>query len=488
MPHIIRHKTALYKTIIEYIDIPISPGKALKISSDLPFKSMSPIKFFSTNGHPERVDFKAALLMGQAPDKGLFMPEQIPRIPERLIDQFSKMSYPEIAREVMRPYLEDLVPDRALRGMLEDAYNYEVPVERIYEQKYILRLDRGPTCSFKDFAARAMGRLIQHFLKEEGRSIIILTATSGDTGSAVAHAFFGLDNVRVVVLFPEKEVTERQRRQMTTLGQNIFPLAVEGKFDDCQALVKNAFVDTDLFSLNLSSANSINIGRLLPQAVYYFYARSRVAGPGEEAVFSVPSGNFGDLMGGLLAMKMGLGVKRFVVATNENDEFPRFMQSGIYEPIRPSKNCISNAMNVGHPSNLARLFSLYGGEMDEAGRVGRQPDISAMRKDLYAVCISDGETRKTIREAYMEHRILLEPHGAVAWAGLMRYLQECGDYNPCISLETADPAKFPDEIVRATGINPPLPPAMARLDEREESFERIDAIYVSLKAFLRRFL
>ena len=453
----------------------------------IPFKSMSPIQFFSTNGHPERVDFKAALLMGQAPDRGLFMPEQIPCLPSSLIDEFPGMSYPEIAREVMRPYLEHLVSDQALRGMLQDAYNFEVPVERVFDGKCILRLDRGPTCSFKDFAARAMGRLVQHFLKEEGRSIIILTATSGDTGSAVAHAFFGLDNVKVVVLFPEKEVTERQRRQMTTLGKNIFPLAVEGKFDDCQALVKRAFADPDLSALNLSSANSINIGRLLPQAVYYFYARSRVAGPGEKVIFSVPSGNFGDLMGGLLAMNMGLGVKKFVVATNENDEFPRFMQTGAYEPIRPSKNCISNAMNVGHPSNLARLFSLYGGQMDEAGHVGRQPDLSAMRRDLYAVSISDEETRKTIREAYLGHRTLLEPHGAVAWAGLMRYLQECGDYNPCISLETADPAKFPDEIVRATGINPPLPPAMARLDELEESFERIDGEYASLKALLKRF-
>jgi len=453
----------------------------------IPFKSMSPIQFFSTNGHPERVDFKAALLMGQAPDRGLFMPEQIPCLPSSLIDEFPGMSYPEIAREVMRPYLEHLVSDQALRGMLQDAYNFEVPVERVFDGKYILRLDRGPTCSFKDFAARAMGRLVQHFLKEEGRSIIILTATSGDTGSAVAHAFFGLDNVKVVVLFPEKEVTERQRRQMTTLGKNIFPLAVEGKFDDCQALVKRAFADPDLSSLSLSSANSINIGRLLPQAVYYFYARSRVAKPGEKVVFSVPSGNFGDLMGGLLAMKMGLPIKKFVVATNENDEFPRFMQTGVYEPIRPSKNCISNAMNVGHPSNLARLFSLYGGQMDEAGHVGRQPDLSAMKRDLYAVSISDEETRKTIREAYLGHRTLLEPHGAVAWAGLMRYLEECGDYNPCISLETADPAKFPDEIVRATGINPPLPPAMARLDELEESFERIDGEYASLKALLRRF-
>ncbi|MGV8174786.1 MAG: threonine synthase [Methanothrix sp.] len=449
---------------------------------------MSSIKFFSTNGHPELVDFKGALLRGQAPDKGLYMPETIPMLSKDLIDDFPKMSYPEVAREVIRPYLGSLIPDKALMQMLMEAYDYDVPLEKAYDHKYVLRLDRGPTCSFKDFAARAMGRLVQHFLTEEGRSILILTATSGDTGSAVAHAFFGLDNVRVVVLFPEREVTDRQRRQMTTLGGNIFPLAVKGKFDDCQALVKQAFVDPDLSALQLSSANSINIGRLLPQAVYYFYARSRAASSGEEVVFSVPSGNFGDLMGGLFAMKMGLLVKRFVVATNENDEFPRFMKSGIYEPIRPSKNCISNAMNVGHPSNLARLFSLYGGQMDETGQVSRQPDMSAMCRDLYAVSITDEETRRTIKEAYSQHNVLLEPHGAVAFAGLMRYLEECGDWRPCISLETADPAKFPDEIVRATGINPPLPPAMARLDEREENFERIDGQYASLKDFLKRML
>ncbi|HOV81263.1 MAG TPA: threonine synthase [Methanothrix sp.] len=449
---------------------------------------MSAIKFFSTNGHPERVDFRRALLTGQAPDKGLYMPEKIPQLPGELIQQFPKMSYPQIAYEAVKPYLGEMVADSALRSMLDDAYNYDVPVQKVYDGKYVMRLDRGPTCSFKDFAARLMGRLIQYFLKQEERSILILTATSGDTGSAVAHAFHGLDSVKVVVLFPEREVTDRQRRQMTTLGRNVFPLAVHGKFDDCQALVKQAFVDPELSALNLSSANSINIGRLLPQAVYYFYAQSRAAPAGGEVVFSVPSGNFGDLMGGLLALRMGLPAKKFVAATNENDEFPRFMKTGTYEPISPSKNCISNAMNVGHPSNLARIFSLYGGQMDERGRVRKMPDLQAMHRDLYAVSVTDEETRRTIKEAYIRYGVLLEPHGAVAWAGLLRYLEECGDAGPCVSLETADPAKFPDEVVRATGINPPLPPAMARLDELDEVYERIDGRYDSLKGYLKRFI
>jgi threonine synthase len=448
---------------------------------------MSLIKFFSTNGHREKVDFKGALLAGQAPDKGLYMPEMFPSLSPETIRNFPRMSYHQIAYQVIKPYLGDLVEESALEDMLRDAYSYEVPLERVYDGKYLLRLDRGPTCSFKDFAARLMGRLMHYFLKEDGRSMIILTATSGDTGSAVAHAFYGLENIKVIVLFPEKEVTERQRRQMTTLGENIYPLAVAGKFDDCQALVKQAFVDPELKGLELSSANSINVGRLLPQAVYYFYAHSRVAPGGEKAVFSVPSGNFGDLMGGLIALKMGLPVKKFVAATNENDEFPRFMQTGVYEPIRPSKNCISNAMNVGHPSNLARLFSLYGGQMDETGQVAMQPDLSAMREEIYAVSISDEETRQTIREAYSQYKVLLEPHGAVGWAGLVRYLNEFGDWSPAVSLETADPAKFPDEIVRLTGVNPSLPPAMASLDEKEEHYLKIDGSYASLKDYLKGF-
>lgn len=449
---------------------------------------MSRILYFSTNGSLERVNFKQALLKGQAPDRGLYMPEEIPVLEKDEILAFSEATYPEIAYHVVKPYLGDLIPEDDLRAILADAYDYEVPIEKVYDEKYVMRLDQGPTCSFKDFAARLMGRLMQHFLREEGKDIVILTATSGDTGSAVAHAFYGLDNIQVVVLFPENEVTDRQRRQMTTLGKNVFPLAVDGKFDDCQALVKRAFSDPDLSHLNLSSANSINIGRLLPQAVYYFYAHSRIAPKGEKIVISVPSGNFGDLMGGLIAMKMGLPVRRFVAATNENDEFPAFMRTGVYEPIRPSRNCISNAMNVGHPSNLARLFALYGGRMDETGVVHQTPDLEAMRRDLFAVSITDEETRATIKEVYQKYGVILEPHGAVGWAGLARYLKEVEEWSPSVSLETADPAKFPEEIVRLLGVTPKLPEAMASLDQKDEEFGRIDNDYPELKAGLGELL
>lgn len=445
---------------------------------------MTNLMFYSTNGSPERVDFRQALLSGQAPDMGLYMPEHIPRIGPEEISRFSKMRYPQIAYRVVGPYIGDLIPEGDLISMLEDAYSFDVPIERVFDRAHVMRLDRGPTCSFKDFAARLMGRLVQYFLEREGRSIIILTATSGDTGSAVAHAFYGLGNVMVVVLYPREEVTERQRKQMTTLGGNVHALAVDGKFDDCQALVKRAFADPELRDLNLSSANSINVGRLLPQAVYYFYAYSRIS-EGEEIVVSVPSGNFGNLMGGLIAMRMGLPVRRFVVATNENDEFPVFMRTGIYKPIRPSRNCISNAMNVGHPSNLARVFALYGGWMDEKGVVRREPDLDAMRRDMFAVSVSDDETRKTIKEVYERHGVLLEPHGAVGWAGLMRYFEEVERWEPSVSLETADPAKFPEEIIRVLGVTPPLPRAMAELDSLEEHIEKIDGSYESLKSYLR---
>lgn len=449
---------------------------------------MSEIMFFSTNGAPDRINFRDALLRGQAPDKGLYMPERTPVLDHDEMLSFAELSYPEIAYHILYPFIGDLVPEERLKAILADAYSYEVPIEHVFDGKYIIRLDRGPTCSFKDFAARLMARLIQYFLSLEGKNIVILTATSGDTGSAVAHAFHGLDNVSVVVLFPIKEVTERQRRQMTTLGGNVHPLAVSGKFDDCQSLVKQAFADPDIHDLNLSSANSINIGRLLPQAVYYFYAWSRIAPQGEKAVISVPSGNFGDLMGGLIAMRMGLPVRRFVVATNANDEFPKFVKSGVYEPIRPSLNCISNAMNVGHPSNLARVFSLYDGWMDELGTVHRPPDLAQMRKDIFAVSISDEETRNTIAETYRNFGTILEPHGAVGWAGLLRYIREVENWKPCVSLETADPAKFPDEIIRLTGITPTLPRAMASLDSLPEHYGMIDAEYSALKSELIKIL
>ena len=446
--------------------------------------------FHSTNQKAPPLTFSQALLQGLAPDKGLYMPEHIPAISMKEIEAFTGKPYYEIAFDVSRKFLVGEIPDEDLMWIVKEAYNYDVPLEPVFERKYIMRLDQGPTASFKDFAARMMGRLMQYYLKKESRSLTILTATSGDTGSAVANAFYGLDNINIVVLFPEAEVTGRQRKQMTTLGKNVHILALDAKFDDCQALVKQAFIDPDLIRLNLSSANSINIGRLIPQTVYYFYAfaKLRTGQPDEKVIFSVPSGNFGDMMGGVIALKMGLPVKRFIIATNENDEFPKYLSTGVYNKIEPSLNCISSAMNVGHPSNISRLVSVYDGIMDETGKIHKQADLERMRKELWSISITNNKTRDTIADAYLNHHTLLEPHGAVGWAGLFEYLrQNPGEDTPdqlCMSLETAHPAKFPDEIKAILGIDPPLPESLQGLESKPETYGMLENNYQDFKKYL----
>lgn len=443
--------------------------------------------YYSTNHISPKISFKDALLQGQAPDKGLYMPEVIPVLAEEEIDAFAGMEYHQIACELMGRFLDDDLPRETLAALTKDAYDFDVPLEHVYGRKYVMRLDQGPTASFKDFAARMMGRLMNHYLQLENRTLLILTATSGDTGSAIAHAFYGLDRIKVLVLFPKDEVTNRQRKQMTTLGKNIRVVSLDGKFDDCQALIKQAFADSSLHHLNLSSANSINIGRLIPQMVYYFYAFSRLAKRREKVIFSVPSGNFGDMMGGMLAMKMGLPVEKFIIAVNENDEYPKYLHTGSYDKIEPSRNCISSAMNVGHPSNLARLVSLYGGVMDETGKVHRQADLERMNRDIYATSVTDDMTRSTIREAWEKHGLLLEPHGAVGWAGLQKYLalwEENVDDKLCVSLETAHPAKFPEEINKLLGFDPDLPPSLIDIEQREEHYESIPTEYEDFRGYL----
>jgi len=450
---------------------------------------MKNIKYYSTNLQAEVVDFKSALLKGLAPDKGLYMPKEIPVFTKEEISKFSQMEYHEIAFEVGRKFLHDQIPDADLKSIVKDAYNYDVPLENVYERKYVMRLDQGPTASFKDFAARMMGRLMQYYLDKENRELLILTATSGDTGSAIANAFYELDNIKVVVLFPEDEVTNRQRKQMTTLGKNIKIIALKTKFDDCQYLVKDAFSDSELDYLNLSSANSINIGRLIPQIVYYFYSFAHLRkSEDEEVIFSVPSGNFGDMMGGMFAKKMGLPIKKFIIATNENDEFPKFINTGNYDKIEPSKNCLSSAMNVGHPSNISRLIALYDGVMDETGKISKTPNMTKLRNDVYSTSITDKETRDMIAKAYEQHNLLLEPHGSVGWAGLQRFLQEYPEFDEkdqlCISLETAHPAKFPEQIIDILDIDPKLPVSLEGLEDKVESYDKVLNNYEEFKKYL----
>jgi threonine synthase len=443
------------------------------------------MKFYSTNKKSPKVSFKEALIKGQAPDKGLYMPEEIPQFSLEELKALKDKEYYEIALAVFTKFIHDEIDPQALAELTKDAYDYAVPLEPVYDNNYVMRLDQGPTASFKDFAARMMGRLMNYYLKKDNRDLLILTATSGDTGSAIANAFYGLDNINVVVLFPEAEVSDRQRKQMTTLGKNVHIIGLDAKFDDCQALVKQAFADPDLDGLNLSSANSINIGRLIPQAVYYIYAYLKLVNTvGDPIVFSVPSGNFGDMMGGLIAKHMGLPVEKFVIVTNENDEFPKFLETGKYQKIDPSKNCLSSAMNVGHPSNLARVVALYGGQMDEIGQIHQEPNLEAMRKDIFSVSVADEQTKDMIKTAYEKNHLLLEPHGAVGWAGLEKYLETVPTKTVAVSLETAHPAKFPELIRDILNLDPELPKSLEGLEEKAESFDRLPKDYAAFKAYL----
>lgn len=431
----------------------------------------------------DRVPFREALLLGQAPDEGLFMPEKIPQLSLAEILGLKGRPYTAAAQLVAEAYLGADLPAETLASVIESSYNYEVPLEKVVDRRYVLRLDRGPTASFKDFAARMMARLMSHF-RDRGKRLNVLVATSGDTGSAVGEAFKGVAGIDVYILYPRDEVSGRQKRQLDAIGGNVRTLSVEGKFDDCQNLVKEAFSDPDLAELNLTSANSINFGRILPQMIYYVYAYAQLAEEGEPIVFSVPSGNFGDALGCEYARRMGLPVARLVMPTNENDEFPRFLATGRYEKISPSRACLSNAMNVGHPSNLARFFDLYGGTVDRTGRVHRQPDLESMRRNLFSVTVSDEETRQTIRRAYEQHGLLLEPHGAVGWRGLELYLERFPEVPLAVSLETAHPAKFPEEIEALLGISPELPPCMRDIDQRSGEPLPMIADYERFRRFL----
>jgi threonine synthase len=446
---------------------------------------MAAILFRSTNGQSPAVSLREAMLAGQAPDRGLYFPEKFPQLTSDEISAFAKLPYHEIAFRVLSKFTDGIIPSDVLVGFCRDAYNFEIPLEKVYDRVVVMRLDQGPTASFKDFAAQMMARLMGRFLQEDGKQLTILTATSGDTGAAVAHAFHNVPGIRVIVLFPIDEVSLSQRKLMTTLTGNVRTVAIDGKFDDCQAMVKRAFSDATLKHIPLSSANSINIGRLLPQSVYYFYAASRLAKPGEPIMFSVPSGNFGDMMGAVVARQMGLPIKKLIASVNDNDAFPKFLASGHYEKISPSRNSVSNAMNVGHPSNLARLVAVYGGRMDETGRIHRQPDLAAMRRDLFSSSISDQRTRETIREVWNKYGLLLEAHGAVAWAGFEDWLKtESLDDLPAVILETANPAKFPEEIEQTIGFAPDVPPAMTAAIKLPEDFDRMGADYENFREYL----
>jgi len=455
------------------------------------------IRYYSTNRHfdgtpgiiPFRgtVSFKEALLQGQAPDEGLFMPETVPLLSYQDIMALKDAPYTAAAMLVAKAFLKGEISEDVLKEITGDSYNYPVPLEKVVNRKYVMRLDQGPTASFKDFAARMMARLMSH-LRDSRNRLNVLVATSGDTGSAVGEAFKGVKGIDVYILYPRGEVSGRQKKQLDSIGSNVQAISVDGKFDDCQNLVKQAFSDPTLSAFNLTSANSINFGRILPQIVYYIYAYAQLAREGEGIVFSVPSGNFGNALGCEYARRMGLPVKKLVMPTNENDEFPIFLETGLYQKISTSRACISNAMNVGNPSNLARFFDLYGGTVDRNGTVYRMPDLETMRQNIFSVSISDDETRNTIKKTYDRYGVLLEPHGAVGWRGLEIYLERLGDNSLCVSLETAHPAKFPEEIEALLNVTPSLPPSMKDIDGRTGEPLVLSGTYYEFKDYLRTHL
>jgi threonine synthase len=446
------------------------------------------IQYHSTNrniasgGRSGSVTFRDALFTGLAPDGGLFMPDTIPVLSKNDFAALRGRSYPEIAGAVLGKFLQGDVDSPSLDAIVEDAFDFDVPIETLDERTSLMRLDRGPTASFKDFGARFMARMMSH-LRSDDQGITVLVATSGDTGSAVGEAYRGLDGFRILILYPEHEVSPGQKQQLESIGENVRTAAVDGKFDRCQELVKRAFADPEMDGLSLTSANSINIGRLLPQIVYYVYAWLQVTNDTESIVFSVPSGNFGNSLGCEFARRMGVPIERIIIAVNENDEFPVFLETGGYTKIDPSRVCLSNAMNVGNPSNLARFFDLYGGVLTRDGVVERSPDLDEMRMRLFSTSVSDEDTVSIIKDTHERHGICLEPHGAVGVGALDRF-RRSGSDTRAVCLETAHPGKFPEILEDILGIRIQPPDSFGNYAGRQRQAEHLGDDYDSFKSFL----
>jgi threonine synthase len=455
---------------------------------------MERITYYSTNSPNDRVNFETALLRGMAPDYGLYMVSrnELPQVsPDRLM-AMPFMYYPQIAFEVLYPFLGSEVPERTLRSLLNDAYREDViptDIQHVTGRTHIMWLTKGPTYSFKDYAARFFGRMLNYFLGLRRLRRVVIVATSGDTGGAVADALYGLKNIDNIVFFPKGSISEGQRRQMTTLMNNIFAFEVNGDFDVCQSLAKTilgdqafaegVFDDRERFT----SANSISLGRLLPQAVYPFYAYSRISDDMEPIIASIPSGNFGDMMGTVLAKGMGLPISRIIAGVNENTEFPEFLETGRYE-VRPSVKSPSSAMIVSHPSNLARLIDFYGGHMfDERdgatekivrpGIVDKMPNMDEMRGDIISMGVTNSQHYETMKHVFEKYGVILDPHGAVGWRTLDIYLEGRHE-EPAVIYETADPGKFPEDVERAIGLEPDLPPGMQKQATMEERIYSIE--------------
>lgn len=428
------------------------------------------MKFYSTNKKSPPVDFREATIKGQAPDRGLYFPEKIPVLSRSFIDQLGFMSKEDIAFRVMKPYVEGSISEEDLYGIVSETVNFDFPLVKVDDHAYSLELFHGPTLAFKDVGARFMSRCLGHFSKGRKEKVFVLVATSGDTGSAVANGFYGVDGVEVIILYPSGKVSGVQEQQLTTLGKNIHSLEVDGTFDDCQKMVKQAFADHDLTGkLFLTSANSINVARWLPQQFYYFYAL-RQWKENQLPVICVPSGNFGNICAGLLAYKSGLPVRHFIAACNANDVVPEYFRQGEYH-AKPARATISNAMDVGDPSNFVRILELFDNE------------FRSLREAISSYSISDEETRKVIVEVKNKYNYLLDPHGAVAYASVQRYLSE-NRSDKAIFLETAHPIKFYDVVEPLIKEKIPVPESLKELMNRKKVSTKISTYYTEFKEFL----
>jgi threonine synthase len=430
------------------------------------------MKYYSTNGQAPLATLHDAVVKGLASDKGLYMPERIKPLPQAFYDHIEKLSFQEIAYNVADAFFGEDVPSETLKQIVYDTLCFDVPVVKVKENIYSLELFHGPTLAFKDVGARFMARLLGYFIRQEGKEQVnVLVATSGDTGSAVANGFLGVDGIHVYVLYPKGKVSPIQECQFTTLGQNITALEIDGVFDDCQALVKNAFMDADLKQhMKLTSANSINVARFLPQAFYYFYAYAQLKklGKASDLVVCVPSGNFGNICSALFGKKMGLPVKRFIAANNANDIFFKYLQTGRYEP-KPSVQTIANAMDVGDPSNFARIYDLYG------------KDHAAICADISGATYSDEQIADTIREVQAETGYICDPHGACGYRALKEGLKE-GEVG--LFLETAHPAKFKSTVDKILGADIEIPAKLQAFMKGTKQSISLSKEFTEFKNFL----
>ncbi len=432
------------------------------------------MQYFSLNNKKLVVDFKTASIQGQAPDKGLYFPEHIPQIPENFLAQIKSLSDTEIAYQVMKPYIGNCIDDNSFRSIINETFNFPIPLVAVSERIFSLELYHGPTLAFKDVGARFMSRCLGYFLKNNAQKVTVLVATSGDTGGAVANGFYNVAGVDVVILYPKGKVSVIQEKQLTTLGKNITALEVAGSFDDCQAMVKSAFLDQDLNQqFFLTSANSINVARWLPQQVYYFLAYKQWLQHSKQApVFCVPSGNFGNIAAGIVAYKSGLPVHQFLAATNANDIVPQFMQTKIYTAQKAIPT-ISNAMDVGNPSNFVRIQNLF------------ENLFEALSAKFSSVSVTDELTKATLLEVYQKHKYLCDTHGAVAYKALKDYLQINKELKG-IFLETAHPIKFFDVVEPIIGQTLPIPESIKPILNQEKKSAEITADFAALKTWLMK--